>query len=221
VITPRVGKPIEISALWYNALLCMQQFAQLLGRSPTPYEQLAQQTLRGFQRFWNTELGYCYDVIDGPEGNDSSLRPNQIFAVALPEIALSSAQLLPIDQQKAVVTGVGQQLLTSYGLRSLAPTHPDYQGQYGGDPVQRDSAYHQGPVWGWLIGLFVQAHLRVHQNPALARSFLEPMANHLHSGCIGNLSEIFDGDAPHQPRGAFAQAWTVAEVLRAYRLLSP
>ena len=219
VITPRIGKPVEINALWYNALLCMVQFAQCLHQPANTYQQLAQKTLNGFQRFWNAERGYCYDVIDGPDGDDDALRPNQIFAVSLPAASLAGSELLSAEQQTAVVTVVSQELLTSYGLRSLATTHPNYQGRYGGSPLQRDSAYHQGPVWGWLIGHFVQAHLKVHNNPELARSFLDPMAAHLHSGCVGTLSEIFDGNPPHSPRGAFAQAWTVAEVLRAYRLV--
>ncbi|MEM9266604.1 MAG: amylo-alpha-1,6-glucosidase [Cyanobacteria bacterium P01_F01_bin.13] len=217
VVTPRIGKPVEINALWYNALICMVQFAQHLNQSGDSYQQLSQKALHGFQRFWNAERGYCYDVIDGPDGDDDALRPNQVFAVSLP--VLSGADLLSVEQQTAVVTTVAQELLTSYGLRSLATFHPDYQAQYGGSPLQRDGAYHQGPVWGWLMGHFVQAHLKVYQNLDLARSFLTPMADHLNSGCVGTLSEIFDGDPPHSPRGAFAQAWTVAEVLRVYRLL--
>ena len=219
VITPRIGKPVEINALWYNALLCMVQFAQHLNQPAALYQHLAQQTLHGFQRFWNTEQGYCYDVIDGPDGSDDALRPNQLFAVSLPTPTLFGTDLLTIEQQKAVVTAVSQALLTSYGVRSLAPNHPDYTGHYGGSPLQRDRAYHQGPVWGWLIGSFVQAHLKLYQNPKLAQSFLEPMADHLNSGCVGTLSEIFDGDPPYHSRGAFAQAWTVSEVLRAYRLI--
>jgi predicted glycogen debranching enzyme len=220
VVTPRIGKPIEINALWYNALLIMGQFAQHLGQSANRYQQLTQLTHQGFQRFWNTEKSYCYDVLDGPDGPDLSLRPNQIFAVALPTVSLSGPALLSSDQQKAVVDIVGQTLVTSYGVRSLSIDHPYYQGQYGGNPQQRDSAYHQGTVWGWLIGAFVQAHFKVYQNAAMARSFLEPMADHLSAGCIGTLSEIFEGDPPHPPRGAFAQAWTVAEVLRAYLLVT-
>jgi len=218
VITPRLGKPVEINALWYNALRCMVQFARYLNQPADLYQRLAEQTRKGFQRFWNSQAGYCYDVLDGPEGNDAALRPNQIFAVALPAPSLPGQALLAPEQQTAVVEIVAQQLLTSYGLRSLAPAHPDYQGQYGGDPVQRDSAYHQGAVWGWLIGPFVQAHFQVYRNLELAKSFLSPMAHHLNGGCVGTLGEIFDGDAPHQPRGAFAQAWTVAEVLRTYCL---
>ncbi|MEO0455291.1 MAG: amylo-alpha-1,6-glucosidase [Cyanobacteria bacterium P01_A01_bin.114] len=216
VVTPRIGKPIEISALWYNALLSMTRFAQQLGKPADLYQQLADQTRQGFQRFWNPAQGYCYDVLDGPAGDDASLRPNQIFAVSLS--AMKSSELLSSEQQKQIVDVVAQALATSYGLRSLAPAHADYKGHYGGDPLTRDGAYHQGPVWGWLIGPFVQAHLKVYKDPATARSFLDPMADHLRSGCIGTLSEIFDGDPPHQSRGAFAQAWSVAEVLRAYGL---
>lgn len=230
VVTPRIGKPIEINALWYNALLTMARFADLLGISGHDYRLLAEQTRHGFQRFWADKLGYCYDVLDGPDGNDASLRPNQILAIALPAAdywksgryttnsRLLGPPLLAVEQQKAVLNQVAQHLLTSHGLRSLAPHHPDYRGQYGGDPQQRDGRYHQGTVWGWLIGPFVQAHLRVYQDPAIARSFLEPLADHLRDGCIGTLSEIFDGDPPITPRGAFAQAWTVAEVLRAWTL---
>lgn len=218
VITPRIGKPIEISALWYNALLIMAQFAEVVGHAGGDYRILAEQTRQGMQRFWANSLGYCYDVIDGPDGPDPTLRPNQIFAVALPSPTLGPPLFSP-PQQQAVVNRVAQTLLTAYGLRSLSPRHPDYSGRYGGDPVQRDSHYHQGPVWGWLIGPFVQAHWQVYHDLAMARSFLEPMADHLLNGCVGSLSEIFDGDAPHEPRGTFAQAWTVAEVLRAWCLI--
>ncbi|MEM9980069.1 MAG: amylo-alpha-1,6-glucosidase, partial [Cyanobacteria bacterium P01_D01_bin.2] len=216
VVTPRVGKPIEISALWYNALRCMEQFAEVLGYPNRDYKILAQHTLSGFQRFW--QGAYCYDVLDGPGGDDPALRPNQIFAVSLP-LAGGEASLLTADQQRAVVEVCGQELLTSHGLRSLAPSHPQYVGTYGGDPLQRDGAYHQGTTWGWLLGPYVQAHFRVYQDAAQARALLRPMVQHLNGGCIGSLSEIFDGDAPMAPRGCFAQAWTVAEVLRIWRLL--
>ena len=222
VVTPRIGKPVEVNALWYNALIIMAQFSQHLGKSETEYRTLAQETRRGFQRFWNPNLGCCYDVLDTPDGNDDSLRPNQIFAVSLPVMSNSEgySPILDGQQQKKVVDKVSEFLLTSYGLRSLASNHPDYQGHYGGKPLQRDGAYHQGTVWSWLLGHFVQAHLKVYQNRAIARTFLEPMANHLQAGCVGNLSEIFDGDTPFQCRGAFAQAWSVAEVLRGWRLIS-
>lgn len=220
VVTPRIGKPIEVNALWYNALVAMAEFAEQLGRPSALYRQLAEKTQQGFQRFWNHRLQYCYDLIDGPEGHDNTLRPNQVFAVALPAFSGDSIPpLLQASQQKAVVDVTAQTLLTSYGLRSLAADHPSYQGIYGGDRYQRDGAYHQGPVWGWLIGPFIRAHLKVYQNPEMAHSFLEPLLDHLHDGCVGNLSEIFDGDAPFIPRGAFAQAWTVAEVLRSLELI--
>ncbi|MGB3138500.1 MAG: amylo-alpha-1,6-glucosidase [Nodosilinea sp.] len=220
VVTPRVGKPVEVNALWYNALLVMAEFARLLGQSAESYQSLADQTRQGFQRFWNAELGYCYDVLDGPDGSDSALRPNQIFAVSLPDAALGDP-CLSADQQRAVVNSVAQRLLTSHGLRSLDPNHPSYEGRYGGDVIQRDGAYHQGTVWSWLIGPFVQAHWRVYQDVDLAHSFLEPLIHHLHGGCLGTLSEIFDGDVPMEPRGAFAQAWSVAEVLRVSAQLRP
>lgn len=210
VVTPRTGKPIEVNALWYNALRTMARFSRMLGKPHQEYEAIADRTLARFSRFWNAELGYCYDVLDTPTGNDPTLRPNQIFAVSLSETPLMPAQ------QRGVVDACARSLLTSYGLRSLDPNDPSYQGHYGGDPRQRDGAYHQGTVWGWLIGPFVIAHLRVYGDPGQARQFLEPMADHLNHHGLGSLSEIFDGDPPITPRGCIAQAWTVAEVLRAW-----
>lgn len=210
VVTPRTGKPIEVNALWYNALRTMARFARLLGKPHQEYEAIADRTLARFDRFWNAEVGYCYDVLDTPTGDDATLRPNQIFAVSLPESPLTLAQC------RGVVEVCGQLLLTSYGLRSLAPNQPGYQGNYGGDPRQRDGAYHQGTVWGWLLGPFALAHLRVYGDPVQSRQFLEPMADHLAAHGLGSASEIFDGDAPMTPRGCPAQAWTVAELLRAW-----
>ncbi|MEH1891150.1 MAG: amylo-alpha-1,6-glucosidase [Nostoc sp.] len=210
VVTPRIGKPIEVNALWYNSLRTMAKFARQLGKPHQEYEAMADRAQYRFSRFWNDETGYCYDVLDSPDGDDSALRPNQIFAVSLPESPLTPAQ------QRSVVEACGRVLLTSHGLRSLAPDHPQYQSKYGGNQYQRDGAYHQGTVWGWLLGPFVLAHLRVYKNPEQARQFLEPMANHLTVHGLGSLSEIFDGDAPMTPRGCIAQAWTVAEVLRAW-----
>ncbi|OCQ95336.1 glycogen debranching protein [Nostoc sp. MBR 210] len=210
VVTPRIGKPVEVNALWYNALRTMAKFARQLGKPHQEYEAMADRALARFSRFWNEALGYCYDVIDSPDRDDQALRPNQIFAVSLPESPLTPAQ------QKSVVDVCGRMLLTSHGLRSLSPEHPQYQGIYGGNQYRRDGAYHQGTVWGWLLGPFVLAHLRVYKNPQQARQFLEPMANHLTASGVGSLSEIFDGDAPMTPRGCTAQAWTVAEVLRAW-----
>ena len=210
VVTPRTGKPIEVNALWFNALRTMAAFALHLGKPHQEYEQMQERAAIGFKRFWNDAVGYCYDVLDGPEGNDASLRPNQIFAVSLPASPLTSLQ------QRCVVESCARSLLTSHGLRSLDPNHPQYQGHYGGDQRQRDSVYHQGTVWGWLIGPFVWAHLRVFNDPVQARSFLEPMVNHLWGHGVGTCSEIFDGDEPLTPKGCIAQAWTVAEVLRAW-----
>ncbi|VEP16292.1 putative Glycogen debranching enzyme [Hyella patelloides LEGE 07179] len=220
VVTPRIGKPVEVNALWYNALVCIDYFSDILSKSASKYQEMVDNTRSHFSKFWYEEGGYCYDVIDSPDGNDTSFRPNQIFAVSLPDRGISrnapiESPLQP-EQQRMVVDKVGQKLLTSYGLLSLATDNPDYVGIYGGNQLQRDGSYHQGTTWGWLIGHFIQAHLRVYKNPELARSFLLPMANHLRDGCIGSISEIFDGDAPFTPRGCFAQAWSVAEVLRSW-----
>jgi len=219
VVTPRTGKAIEINALWYNALIIMEQLAIEIERPQLGYTNLASQTKSGFEKFWNDELGYCYDVLDTPTGNDDALRPNQIFAVSLPSVKQAPPLLSP-RQQKSIVDIVTKELLTPFGLRTLAPNHPDYQGHYGGDRQSRDGAYHQGTVWTWLIGHFIQAHLKVYQQPDTAREFLTPIANSLETGCIGKISEIFDGDSPFASRGCFSQAWSVAEVLRAWQLIS-
>lgn len=215
VVTPRIGKPVEINALWYNALRTIAKLSRRIGKPHQEYDAIADRALARFSRFWNADLGYCYDVLDGPHGDDASLRPNQIFAVSLTESPL------PHIQQKGVVDTCAQTLLTSHGLRSLSPNDPAYQGKYLGNPLQRDGAYHQGTVWGWLLGPFAIAHLRVYNQPAKAREFLEPMMNHLFAHGLGSMSEIFDGDAPFIPRGCFAQAWTVAEVLRAWTITEP
>ncbi len=210
VVTPRIGKPVEINALWYNALRAMAVLARIAKKPAYEYNDLAERAAAGFSRYWNEALGYCYDVLDGPDGDDPSLRPNQIFAVSLP------ASPLGFEQQKAVVDVCAKHLLTSHGLRSLSPDHPQYVGRYGGDQRSRDGAYHQGTVWGWLLGPFVTAHLRAYRDPVLARSFLEPMARQLEARGLGTLSEIFDGDPPFAPRGCIAQAWSVAELLRSW-----
>jgi predicted glycogen debranching enzyme len=210
VVTPRIGKPVEVNALWYNALRTMGKFARYLGKPYQEYEAIAERAQARFSRFWNADLGYCYDVIDTPNGNDASLRPNQIFTVSLPESPLTPAQ------QKGVVDACETELLTPYGLRSLASQDPHYCGTYGGNQYERDKAYHQGTIWGWLLGPFVLAHLRVYRNSQQARQFLEPMSTQLSEAGLGTLSEIFDGNPPMHPRGCIAQAWTVAEFLRAW-----
>jgi predicted glycogen debranching enzyme len=205
VVTPRIGKPIEINALWYNALCVMSEFAKRLGRDDI-YAPLAEKVRESFKKFW--QGGYCFDVLDTPQGNDASLRPNQLFAVSLTYSPLSD------EQAQQVVDVCAKQLLTSYGLRSLATTEAIYIGRYGGDQRQRDAAYHQGTVWAWLIGPFVSAHWRVYHDASMARSFLQPLLDHLNDHGLGSLSEIFEGDEPFAPCGCIAQAWSVAEVLR-------
>jgi predicted glycogen debranching enzyme len=214
VVTPRMGKPVEVNALWYNALRIMADFACRLDQPADDYQAGAEKTLAGFARFWNETAGYCFDVLDGPDGHEATLRPNQILAVSLPYSPLTTRQ------QQAVVDVCARHLLTPHGLRSLAPGDPAYVGHYGGGPRQRDAAYHQGTVWAWLMGPFISAHLRVYQNPALARSYLLPLLRSLASNCVGSISEIFEGDPPFLGRGCIAQAWSVAEVLRAWQEIS-
>jgi predicted glycogen debranching enzyme len=215
VVTPRTGKPVEINALWINALETMAGFARLLAKPSDSYEKLAAKAKKSFQRFWNADRNCCFDVIDSPGvGNDPSLRPNQILAVSLP------ASPLTLEQQKAIVDVCARHLLTSHGLRSLAPGEAGYSGHYGGSPRDRDAVYHQGTVWGWLLGPFALAHYRAYHDREAALRFLEPLGRQIHAGGLGTLGEIFDGDAPFTPRGCIAQAWTVAEVLRAWKELT-
>jgi len=213
-VTPRIGKPVEVNALWFNALLAMARFARSLKKSPAYYQNMASRAHDTFQRFWNDEVQYCFDVLDGPEGSDSALRPNQIFAVSLGD------GLLPPDRMRAVVDACECQLHVLYGLRSLAPDHPQYRGRYAGPPQERDAAYHQGTLWPWLLGPFVLAHLRVYRDPARARAFLEPMAQTMMEAGLGTVGEIFEGDPPFAARGCIAQAWSVAEILRAWTALA-
>ena len=215
VVTPRIGKPVEVNALWYNALRFMADGARVVGATETDYRRLANRVAQSFARFWNPERGHLFDVLDGPDGHDPALRPNQLLAVSLHHSPLGS------EQQRAVVDICARKLLTSYGLRSLDAAHPDFHGRYGGGPAERDDAYHQGTVWSWLIGPFVAAHLRVYGDPQLARSFLLPFEHHLTEHGLGSIGEIFDGNPPHAPRGAIAQAWSVAEVLRTWKLTEP
>lgn len=221
VITPRRGKPIEINALWLNALVTMARLCERLGRPAQGWWQQADRVRAGFQRFWNPARGCCFDVIDAyaetpADGrrDDASVRPNQILAVSLPESGLDAIQ------QRSLVAVCGRELLTSHGLRSLSPADGAYAGRYAGGPSQRDSRYHQGTVWGWLLGPYAEAHWRCHHDRELALGLLEPMGQHLLDAGVGNLSEVFDGDAPHAPGGCIAQAWTVAEVLRCWQRLA-
>jgi predicted glycogen debranching enzyme len=214
VFTPRIGKPVEINALWLHALHVTAAFAGRLRKNDEKRfcTDLLTRAAQGFDRFWNEERGCLYDVIDVDGGTmpDPSVRPNQVFAVSLPLGVMSA------ERMRAVVDTCARELLTSYGLRSLSPKDPAYIGRYAGDPWQRDAAYHQGTVWSWLLGPFARAHYRVYGDAQQALGFLAPMAQHLAAGCIGSISEIFDGDAPHIARGCFAQAWGVAEILRSW-----
>jgi len=210
VITPRIGKPVELSALWYDALCNLARMADEIEQPSHEYLRLAERTRAAFARFWNPPYGGCHDVLDGPSGNEAAVRPNQVFAVSLAHSPLTK------PQQQAVVDTCQQRLLAWFGLRSLAPGEPDYRGRYAGGPVQRDEAYHQGTAWGWLLGPFVIAHFRVHGSAAAARHFLEPALGQLWTAGVGSLSEIYDGDEPHTANGCPAQAWSVAETLRAW-----
>ncbi len=213
VVTPRTGKPVEVNALWYQALSTMTTLIEAVGRDSSGYEHEAAQVRESFQRFWNPETGSLFDVIDGPDGDDPAIRPNQIFAVSLPDSPLSA------DQQRSVVEVVERELLTPFGLRSLSPSDPAYAGRYEGSRPARDAAYHQGTVWAWLIGPFATAVFRISGDAGRARSCLLPLQAHLSDHGLGGIAELFDGDPPHRPGGCPWQAWSVAEVLRAWRLL--
>jgi predicted glycogen debranching enzyme len=216
VVTPRIGKPVEIQALWLNAL-------KIAGLASAPWRDLYRRALASFQlRFWNEQRGCLFDVVDAdhvPGRNDGSLRPNQILAVGgLP------FQVLVEPYATRVVETVERQLLTPLGLRSLAPGEPGYRPQYGGSVFERDSGYHQGTVWPWLMGPFVEAWLRVRGNSAEAKReadarFLAPLRGHLNVAGLGHISEVADAEPPHRPGGCPFQAWSLGELLRASRLV--
>jgi predicted glycogen debranching enzyme len=224
VVTPRIGKVVEINALWHYALSQLASWARQLKdpHAAADYHAAAARVAASFaDAFWYPAGGYLYDVVDGPEGTieqgrrvDASLRPNQIFAVSL------GSDLLDSVRARAVVDVCARDLLTPTGLRSLAPRESRYVARYTGDPRSRDGAYHQGTVWSWLLGPFALAHHRVYGNAPHALALLEGLASHLDEGCSGTISEIMDGSPPYAPRGCFAQAWSVAETLRAYHSLT-
>jgi predicted glycogen debranching enzyme len=211
VVTPRRGKAVEINALWYNALCLLDGWVREHGGGDgLDLASHAQRARDAFNaRFWYAEGGYLYDVVDGERGNDSACRPNQVFAISLDHPVLAESRW------EAVLSVVQSRLVTPVGLRSLAPGHPDYKARYYGDLRSRDAAYHQGTVWAWLIGPFVDAWLKLHpEDRAGARALLAGFEAHLDDSCVGSISEIFDADSPYTPRGCVAQAWSVAEVLR-------
>lgn len=221
--TPRYGKPVEVNALWYNAIMLLVDFLTANGgdfaRLLDVMRARGDTVRKSFNGlFWNEKWGWLNDCIF-PDGTaDATLRPNQVFAVSLP--------FSPLDhtRQKAVVDVIEKKLLTPYGLRTLSPDDHRYHGVYTGPQASRDSAYHQGTVWPYLIGPFVEAYLKVHggaeKSKKKAMAFIEPLLKHLtDDGCIGSVSEIFDADSPHKPKGCFAQAWSVAELIRAYLMV--
>jgi predicted glycogen debranching enzyme len=214
VVTPRRGKAVEINALWYNALCCLAEWYRMQDQEDeaatiTRHAQRARESFN--RRFWSDSLGYLYDIVDGEDGDDDACRPNQVFAISLDHPVLEQRYWKP------VIDTVREKLLTPAGLRSLAPGHPDYKPQYYGDLRTRDAAYHQGTVWGWLIGPFVDAWLRCRPDDrAGARDLLRGLVEHLDEFGVGSIAEIFDAEPPFTPRGCIAQAWSVAEVLRCW-----
>jgi predicted glycogen debranching enzyme len=214
VVTPRRGKAVEINALWYNALCLLENWLREDGneeaaRKYAGQSQLARESFN--RKFWSEERGHLLDVVDGEHGDDPACRPNQVFSIALRHPVLDETRW------PAVLETVRKQLVTPVGLRSLAPSHPDYKARYFGDLRARDAAYHQGTVWAWLIGPFIDAWLRVHPDDRTgARQWLQGLVDHLDHACVGSISEIFDAEKPFTPRGCIAQAWSVAEVLRCW-----
>jgi predicted glycogen debranching enzyme len=212
VVTPRTGKPVEVNALWYNALGFAADLADSLGTGDgEPYRALAARVRESFSAFWNSEGGYLHDLLT-PDGPDPAVRPNQVFALSLPRT------LLGPGRARSVLAVVERELLTPLGLRSLSPTHPGFMARYEGDLARRDGAYHQGAVWSYLIGHYLTAFFNVHgrtpETQARVRRMLKPFRDHLLDAGLGSISEIFDGDSPHRPAGCISQAWSVGELLR-------
>ncbi len=215
VVTPRRGKPIEVNALWYNALRLTADWCERAMRPAGRYGEMAARAHESAQeRFWYGEAGYCYDVVDGAEGDDPSLRPNQVMALAL------VYPLIEGDRAGYALDRVAAKLLTPYGLRTLSPDDPRYQSAYQGDQRTRDAAYHMGIVWPWLLGPFLDAHLRLYNNRETVKRVIEPFESHLRDAGLGTISEIFEPEPPYRPVGCIAQAWSVAEILRHARALS-
>ena len=216
VVTPRRGKPVEVNALWYSALDFMESWAVRLSTDATQYSQLRSMVRQNFAaRFWYEDGGYLYDVVDvdGEAGkNDAALRPNQLFAASLTRDLLSETQVKSIFQK------VTDYLLTPAGLRSLSPGDPAYHPHFNGSRQERDEAYHQGTVWPWLIGPYIDVHLRIHNDRKAVRLLLQPMVEHLWKTCLGTISEVAEPEPPFTPAGCFAQAWSVAEILRCWLL---
>ena len=216
VVTPRRGKPVEVNALWYSALSYMESWAVRLSTDATQYSQMRTRVRQNFAaRFWYEDGGYLYDVVDveGEAGkNDAALRPNQLFAASLNRDLLSEGQVKSIFQK------VTDHLLAPTGLRSLSPSDPAYHPHFNGSRQERDEAYHQGTVWQWLIGPYIDVHLRIHNDRKALRLLLQPMIDQLWKACLGTISEVAEPEPPFTPAGCFAQAWSIAEVLRCWLL---
>ncbi|NWF58066.1 MAG: glycogen debranching enzyme N-terminal domain-containing protein [Fischerella sp.] len=222
-VTPRRGKPVEINALWYSALCWASRWAEILSeqeivtepsrlaKQAQRYSQQAQQVKASLQQFWNSQLGYLYDTIEPDDGRNFQVRPNAVIALSLAHCAFSAQQGQQILQRAT------DRLLTPYGLRTLDPSDRSYVGKYTGNSEQRDRSYHQGTVWSWLIGPYIRAWQRFHPNQALPFDWQPLLEHFLSDACLNSISEIFDGDEPHTPRGAIAQAWSVAELIRHIR----
>jgi predicted glycogen debranching enzyme len=219
VVTPRRGKAVEINALWYNALFLLAQWLREEGlpEASCKYVELADRVRESFnKRFWYEDGQYLYDCIDGPNGDDPAIRPNQVLAISLPRAVLDRQRWEP------VMNVVTEELLTPVGLRSLAPGHTDYRPKYSGDLWSRDASYHQGTVWAWLIGPYIDAWLKLHvDGQQAARRFLQGFEPHFSDSCVGSINEVYDAKEPFTPRGCIAQAWSVAEVLRCWVKTSP
>jgi predicted glycogen debranching enzyme len=216
VVTPRRGKAVEINALWHNALCNVAQWTETVrgAQQGARFAERAAQVRESFNaRFWNERRGFLYDVIDGEDGDSDLLRPNQVLAISLENAVLAR------DKWEPVMKAVEERLLTPVGLRSLAPGEPDYKARYFGDLRTRDAAYHQGTVWGWLIGPYVDAWLKLNPDrPRDARKLLDGLVQHMDEFGVGSVAEIFDATEPYTPRGCIAQAWSVAELLRCWAL---
>jgi predicted glycogen debranching enzyme len=207
VVTPRHGKPVEIAALWYNALRLVADWTRRDGASATRYAELATRAAAAARRYWYADGGYLYDVIDGPEGPDASLRPNQLLALGL------VYPLIDGPQARSALDRVTAKLLTPFGLRTLSPDDPRYQHRFTGNHRSRDAAYQMGVVWPWLLGPYLDAHLRIYRDPGVVARTLAPFTDHLKEAGIGTISEIFEAEPPFKPAGAIAQAWSVGELL--------
>jgi predicted glycogen debranching enzyme len=211
VVTPRMGKPVEIQALWYNVLKIFAELLKFNNQKQDAYlvNVSAEKAKNSFtEKFWYAEGNYLYDVIDENGNPGTELRPNQLFAISLP------FALIDGERAKAVLQIVEEQLYTPVGLKSLPKSDVHYVPVYGGDAYHRDSSYHEGTVWSWLLGPYTDAIIKVYSSKEKAQEVIKNFSYHLNEGCIGSVSEIFDADAPHHPRGCVAQAWGVAEVLR-------